>query len=118
MTQEELKAYILSSITRNKDFWEPKIEAFFKENPDVTRETMDAFFGAWVDTMRRESDVFRTNYYKNKFGDNYLEDIPLEVLLSDNETRLFDFSRRQQGLIPLEEVSLAWEEVATAFDKL
>ncbi len=47
MTQEELKDLIFSRITLNKEYWKPKIDAFFKENPIVTRESFDGFFEKW-----------------------------------------------------------------------
>lgn len=111
MTQEELKVFILSRITLNKEFWEPRIEAFFKENTVVTREKTDAFFKEWLGIVRKDSSVFLEEYLKTR-------NIASEVFLSDVETRIFDNARRKKGLIPLEEVALAKEEVDTAFDEL
>ena len=111
MKQEELKAFILSKITINKVFWEPKIEAFFKENSTVTRELIDSFFNEWIGTVREESSAFLQEYIKRR-------SIAIEEYLSDVEMKLFDKARRKKGLIPLEEVVLARDEVETALDEI
>ena len=111
MTLKELKAFILSRITLNKDFWEPKIEAFFKDNPTVTREFIDAFFNECIGTVRKEGAVFLEEYIKKR-------NLSLDEYLSDVETELYDNARRKKGLIPLEEVVLAREEVETALDEI
>ena len=114
MNQEELKDFILSKITLNKEFWSPKIEAFFKENPNITRKSMYAFFEESIGIMRRETRVLQDAFFKKEFGENYLRDTAIEVLTSDLEARLFDNYRRKNGLIPIEEVALAREEVDIA----
>ena len=107
MTQEELKESILSSITLNKVFWKPKIEVFFKVTPNVTRETMDAFFEENLKNLRKEAEIFHKKYFEKRSND----------LRSDYEYERYDDARRKEGLIPLEEVASAQEEVEMAFDE-
>ena len=52
MTHEELKEFILSRMT-DKETWAPKIETFFKEHTDVTRESFEEFFEKCRNDNRR-----------------------------------------------------------------
>lgn len=108
MTQEELKDFILSRIKLNEVFWKPKIEDFFKVTPNVTRETMDAFFEESLQNLRKEAEIFDKKYFEKR--SNHLR--------SDYEYERYDDARRKEGLIPLEEAASARYEVEMAFDEI
>ena len=108
MTQEELKDFILSRIKLNGVFWKPKIEDCFKVTPNVTRETMDAFFEENLKNLRKEAEIFHKKYFEKRSND----------LRSDYEYERYDDARRKEGLIPLEEAASARYEVEMAFDEI
>lgn len=108
MTQKELKDFILSRITLNKVFWKPKIEDFFKETPNVTREMMDAFFEDHLNKLRENAEIFHKDYFEKRSND----------LRSDYEYKRYDDARRKEGLIPLEEAASARNEVEMALDEI
>ena len=89
MSQKELKDFILSRITLNKKYWEPKIEKFFNENPEVTRDSFDGFFGKWSHLNRSHRGMWG-QMYKRGAGE----------------------------LLPQEKINLAQEEVFMALDEL
>lgn len=111
MTQEELKSYTLSKITLNKKFWEPKIETLFKENPIVTRESISGFFNEWLEFQRKENNAFLEEYTKTR-------NITPEEFIYEVETKIYANALRKNGLIPLEDVTLARDEVEMALDQI
>jgi len=69
MTQEELKDFILSRITLNKEYWKPRLEKLFQENPNVTREVVADFFEKSIEDIRNEPGSVWTLIYKRGAGE-------------------------------------------------
>ena len=94
MTREELKEFFLSRISKDKDYWQPRIDSFFQETPDITRESFHNFFWKYIEENRKRPGTIWGQMMSIAYGETLrsedIADVAQEVDIAFDELELME----------------------------